>query len=180
MFDDQGSDLVSSWANIATNAMLPLSRIIREIGLEAQEQMIHNLSGVEVDWPDGNFRVNVRTGNLRRHTRMEYPYQDPLRVLVFNDAAYAPDIEYGITGDEKKRRILDEGKPAKISKAGRRYKTIPMSPGSLFRFWTLHENSVLSDQRERPFARATVEQMRDRVTDMFRGAVIEMIKGSQP
>lgn len=175
MFDDMSNSLLDLWANTTT---AKLAEAVREIGLEAQEQMVHNLSGQDVDWTGGTFRINVRTGNLRRRTRLEYPNQgDPLSVLVFNDAVYAATIEQGISGEDKKAALL---RNAKTSKAGRRYKTIPMPHGSLIPFWAVHEDSKLKDQPARPFAAATAEQMRERATDLLKDAIVATFRGDKP
>jgi len=129
---------------------------VKELGLLGQEQMAHNLSGRSVSWSGGSFVINVVTGNLRRQTRMEYPFSgNRFEAAVFNRAPYAEMIENGITGERRKEMILSGGKPAKVSKAGRRYKAIPGKA----QFWTVTEDSKLKNQKARPFAKATAEQL---------------------
>jgi hypothetical protein len=150
---------------------------VKQIGIEAVEQMVHNLSGVSVQWTGGNFLINVRTGNLRRHCRMDWPFNgDPYSVFVFNNAEYAAQIESGISGDEKRRILLEGGKAPLVSKAGRKYKRIPGGPGCLVRFWTITEDSQLADQPPRPFVEATAEQMRDRAAKLLGVAFLELVK----
>ncbi|MEA3224960.1 MAG: HK97 gp10 family phage protein [Planctomycetota bacterium] len=154
-----------------------LQTAVKQIGLEAVEQMVHNLSGVDVSWTDGSFRVNVRTGNLRRHCRADWPYRgDPYSVYVYNNAEYAKQIEEGISGEDKKRQILRGGKHPKVSKAGREYKRIPGGSGSLIPFWTLTEDSHLANQEPRPFVEATASQMKDRAVDLLGRAFMELVK----
>jgi len=154
-----------------------LQTAVKQIGLEAVEQMIHNLSGQDVSWTGGAFRINVRTGNLRRHCRAQWPFGgDPYSVYVFNDAEYAAQIEGGITGEEKKRQILESGTQAKTNKDGRKYKRIPGGQGSLVRFWTLTEDSNLSDQPARPFVEATAQQMKTRAVELLGNAILQMVK----
>jgi hypothetical protein len=145
---------------------------VKQIGVEASEQMVHNLSGVAVSWSGGTFRINVWTGNLRRHVRMLWPFAgDPYAVYVLNDAEYAAQIEGGISGEEKKRLAL---RNAKRSKTGRAYQAIPGRPGSLFPFWTMTEDSDIRDQEPRPFVEATAEQMKDRSVELLGRAFTEL------
>jgi len=167
MFDREGMEVLDRWKNLAQSIEGPLEETVREIGVEAMEQMTHNLSGQEVDWRGGSFRINVVTGNLRRHVRMEHPLDgDPHAVLIFNNAEYAQDIEEGVSGFKKVSRLIHRGKTAKISKKGRKYKRIPASKGSLIPFWTVTEDSRLRDLPARPFSEATEYQMKDRAAQM--------------
>lgn len=137
-----------------------LQKAVREIGLEAQEQMTHNLSATLVHWSEGSFQIGVITGNLRRRVRMDYPFAgDKYSCFISNDAAYARLIEYGLSGRLKKQVLLD-GPGTKISKAGRRYRRIPAGRGAPMEVWTLTEDTKLPDSPPKPFVRATAEQMR--------------------
>jgi len=179
MFGRSGQDLLKKWKEkLEKSTRDAMADAVREVGVEALEQMQHNLSGAEVSWSGGEFRVNVRTGNLRRHCRLEYPFAgDPHSAYVFNNAAYAQDLEQGLTGEERKDRLLFGGKAPKENKQGRPYKTIPGGKGSLIPFWTVHADSRLRDQAPRPFAQATAEQMQSRAVELVGNAVIDSIVG---
>lgn len=151
---------------------------IKQVGLEALEVMNQHLSGDSVSWAGGTFQINVNTGNLRRHSRIEYPYLgSEYAVGIFNNAAYAQDVEEGVPGDERQRRLLNGGKPPKRNKQGRAYKTIPSKEGSLVHFWTVHEDSRLPDQEARPFAEATEELMNDRAPALLGEIVARKMGG---
>lgn len=173
MFDEKSQKNLQDWANkLKRQGADVLAQAVKEAALEALELAIYNVSGHEVRWSGGAFRVNVQTGNLRRHMRLEYPHQgNPHMALVFNNAAYAKDIEDGLSGAARKRRLLEGGKEAKVSKAGRKYKTIPGGRGSLIPFWTIHEDSQLADMPARPFMQATYEQMAPRAQQIIAAAV---------
>lgn len=150
----------------------------RQIGFEAQELMVDYLSGKSVAGRDGTFLIQVRTGNLRRHVRMEYPLRgDDCAVAIFNNASYAREIEEGISGDDKRDKILYGGSPAKMSKKGKAYRTIPGGPGSLMKFWTITEDSQLSDQAPRPFVQTVVEHMQPRAESLLSDAIMRKIEG---
>ena len=158
-----------------------LAETVKQVGYEAVEQMSHNLGGNNVSWSGGSFVVNVRTGNLRRHIRKEYPFGgNPYSFYAFNDAEYAEQIESGISGEQKKSALLFGGKAPSVSKKGRMYKRIPSSnPGSLIKFWTLHEDSKLNDQPARPFVQATAEQMEERAGELLGKAMIDVFSGAE-
>lgn len=157
------------------NASPYLQQAVRDGGVEALEQMVENLSGVDVQFSGGSFRVNVQTGNLRRRSRLDFPYQgDPLAVGIFNNASYAEQIEKGMTGQERKDAIL---RNAKTSKKGRKYQAVPSGKGSLTKFWTVTESSNLRDTPPRPFVDATAEQMEARFIELVGSAVVGIIKG---
>lgn len=157
------------------NASPYLQQAVRDGGVEALEQMTENLSGQDVQWSGGTFRINVQTGNLRRRSRLDFPYQgDPLTVGIFNNASYADQIEGGMAGDERKRALLKE---AKASKKGRKYRAVPSGKGSLVKFWTVTEDSTLRNTPPRPFVEATAEQMKRRFVELVGSAVQQVIKG---
>lgn len=137
---------------------------VKQVGFEATEMMIHHVSGDPISWDGGTFQINVNTGNLRRHVRMEYPYSgSEYAVGVFNNAAYASDVEDGVSGEERKSRLLWGGQsPRRSQKTGRAYKIIPRQEGSLVAFWAVTEDSTLQDQPPRPFVEATESKMQDR------------------
>jgi len=176
-FDAKSMDLLDRLKKaVEQGAEDTLQEAVKQVGLETIEQMNHNLGGESVSWSGGNFRINVQTGNLRRRVRMEYPFAgDPYTAFVHNDASYAPDLITGMSGAEKKRRLLEGGSSAKVSKEGRKYKRIPGGPGSLVRFWTVTEESTLKNQPPRPFVEATAEQMAPRAVQLFGAAIIEAI-----
>lgn len=157
---------------------------VRLLGLETLEQMIHNLSGNEVSWSGGSFVVNVRTGNLRRMTRLDYPLEgDSFSFGVFNRASYARTLERGQTGPERLRSLLFGGSPPQTSKKGGLYKRIAYrgrtSSGRLRKgttFFTVTPGSVLADIPPRPFVEATLEQMQSRIEDLLRSAVSKILK----
>ena len=137
---------------------------IQEVGIEAQLLMVDNLSGRSVSFSGGSFVINVQTGNLRRLTRMEYPLEgNPLSVGIFNRASYAEQIDTGISGAEKVAQILNGGKPAKVSKKGKRYKRIKFKDG----FLTVSEDSPWKNQKARPFVAATAEQVGKKIDGIF-------------
>lgn len=177
MFGRDGQDLLKRWRKkLEKDARDGLAEAIQQVGLEALEQMNHNISGAEVSWSGGEFQIQIRTGNLRRHCRLEYPFAgDPHTAFVFNNAAYADDIEQGITGEDRKQRLLWGGRAPKRNKQGRAYKTIPGGKGSLAPFWVVHEDSRLNDQAPRPFAQATAEQMQPRAVDLVGRAILNSI-----
>lgn len=153
---------------------------IKQVGLEAMEVMMHHLSGDTITWSGGVFQININTGNLRRHVRMEYPLRgSEYAVGVFNNASYAMDVEEGVDGGERKKRLLGGGKAPKKSKAtGRAYKSIPrLEKGSLVGFWTVTEDSHLNDIPARPFAEATEEVMNNRAPALLGEIVARKIKG---
>lgn len=142
-----------------------LANAVKEIGLEALEEVMTNLSGKEFSWNGSNFVINVRTGNLRRMTRMEYPFLgNPLSVAVFNRAPYAEAIEKGVSGASMVRALLRKGK---VSKAGGRYRVVPMN-GS---FVTVTEKSLWKDTPGRPFNDAALESIEERVVKILERAV---------
>ena len=156
---------------------------IKQIGLETREQMTANLSGAEVSFSGGRFKINVRTGNLRRHTRMEWPLAgNPLAVGVFNNASYARTIEQGISGEERHMALLwgsggkTRAKAAK--KTGRYYRRIPIGgAGGGMGFWTITEDTELRAAPARPFPAATLEQMQPRINMLLERAFALVLSG---
>ena len=154
MFKEEDLRKLETLPNAVENAF---AEGVKELALLGQEQMAHNVSGRSVSFSGGSFTINVQTGNLRRQIRAEYPLGgNRFEAAVFNRAPYAELLEYGISGEQTKQMILNGGKPAKISKAGVPYKTIPGTGG---RFWTVTGESQLKSQQARPFAKATAEQL---------------------
>lgn len=154
-----------------------IAQTLNDLGAEAIEQMVHFLSGADVTYDGEHFRINVQTGNLRRHTRLEYPVNgDPFSVGVFNNASYAESLSRGISGEDRKRALL-ASKSAKTSKAGRKYLSIPPSTGATG-WWTVTEDSELADQPPRPFAHATAEAMKPRFLDRMSETLGEILDGN--
>lgn len=148
-------DLQKAFENVARSPKL--QDAIYDIGAEAMEQMAHTLSGNDIQYSGGKFRINVRTGTLRRSIRMEQPLNgNPFQVGVYNTASYAGAIQRGVTGEERKRQLLSSP-AAKTSKAGKKYMRIPSQGAE--GWWTVGEDSTLSDQPPRPFLQATMEAM---------------------
>ena len=168
-------NFIQNWAEgLEGKAKDKLQEAVKDIAIEVAEQMTYNLSGNDVSWSGGNFIVNVQTGNLRRHTAIEYPFAgDPYSAFVYNNAAYAGMIESGITGEQRKDMLLSSSK-AKRSKKWRKYLRIPF-PGDLKGFWTVTEDTKFRDQTPRPFAQATAEQMQGRIQEQLGNAVIEVL-----
>lgn len=167
-----------------TDAQKPLVEAIKQIGLETREQMTANLSGAEVSFAGGSFKINVVTGNLRRHVRMEWPLAgNPLAVGVFNNAAYARTVETGIDGETRRDALLwgvggkTLAKPAK--KTGRYYRRIPVGSGGLTGFWTITEDSSLRAIAPRPFPAATLEQMQPRLGELLESAFALVLSGGR-
>lgn len=152
-----------------------LAKAVKQVTLEAAEEMVHAISGEDVSWAGGSFKINVRTGNLRRRTRIEYPFGgDPYTGFVHNDAEYAPNLILGMSGQAKKEALLS-GPGAKVSKAGRKYQRIPGGPGSLVPFWTVTEDSTLRDQPPRPFVEATADRMKERAKTLLGEAIMKVL-----
>lgn len=148
-----------------------IADVVRDLGIEAQEQMTHNLSGTEVSYSGGRFKINVQTGNLRRRVRLEYPYQgDPYSVGIFNNASYAQRLQEGVSGEQRKRELLGSQK-AKRSRSGRAYLNINNGK----EWWTIHEDSELADQPPRPFVDATLEQMQPRMVERLAQTFAELL-----
>lgn len=142
-----------------------LSYAARQIGFESMEAMNDALSGKEITWSGGQFCINVRTGNLRRMTRMEYPFMgNPLSVAVFNRAIYANSIENGVKGRERINSLL---KKSKVSKKGVRYRVIPIDG----KFVTVTEKSIWRDTPARPFSSAALESMDGRIERLITEAI---------
>lgn len=172
MFDEKDLKKLEALPDAVENAF---AEGVKELGLLGQEQMAYNLSGRSVTYSGGQFIINVQTGNLRRQTRMEYPFAgNRFEAAVFNRAPYADMIENGVSGEQKVRNILNGGKPAKVSANGRRYKRIPSKGG---RFWTVTEDSQLNDQQARPFAQATAEQLEKEAESIMEQAFEEVLAG---
>jgi len=151
------------------------AKAVKQVTLEAAEEMVHTISGEDVSWSGGSFKINVRTGNLRGRTRIEYPFGgDPYTGFVHNDAAYAPNLILGMSGEAKKESLL-RGPGVKVSKAGRKYRRIPSGPGSLIPFWTVTEDSVLRDQPPRPFVDATADRMKERAKTLLGEAIMRVL-----
>ena len=146
---------------------------VREVGLEAAEQVARNLSGISVSHNGQNFVVNVQTGNLRRSTRIDWPLNgDPLSVGIFNNAEYAAAVEQGQTGAQRKAALLNSRR-ARVSEAGKRFTFVPVGPNVGF---TVNEDSALGDIQPRPFLQAAAEQMRPRVNDLLTEALNDAMK----
>ena len=132
-----------------------LADMLRDLGAEALEEVIENLSGSLVSYDGTNFRIGVQTGTLRRMTQLEYPYEgNPMSVGVTNTASYAASIIRGISGKDRKKALLNSPK-AKTNKHGGRYISIPGSGPT--GWWTVTDKSVLKDQEPRPFLQAALE-----------------------
>lgn len=148
---------------------------VRELGLEAAEQVARNLSGVTVSHDGQNFSINVDTGNLRRSTRIDWPMGgNPMAVRVVNNASYADAVQRGSSGRERKAALLQSPK-AKMSAEGRRYIFVPAGPGPAQGF-TVTEESVLSDIAPRPFLEAAADQMEPRASNILRETIARALK----
>lgn len=174
MIEGKAAEIERLQAKLAQGAA-GLQEIIRALGLETLEAMIRNLSGSEVAFSGGTFRIHVRTGNLRRMTRLDYPLEgDAFAFGVFNRAEYARQIEDGRTGPERLRDLLFGGTPPATSKKGGLYKRIGFrgrtASGRAARaltFFTVTPASRLNDIPPRPFVAATLEQMRPRIKELL-------------
>lgn len=164
-FEKRSLDLLKNLSKSLTKSgEEALSYTFETLKHEAQDLLQKNYGGAEVSWSGGQFRVNVGSGALRSGARAIYPHQgDPNSMLLTNEAPYAEEIEHGIRGETKKRRLLAGGK---VSKAGRRYRVIPLDTSNPMAFFTVTEDSIMRDQQPRPVMAATMEALKPRIIDL--------------
>lgn len=176
--DDKSVEILNRLRNkLKSSNYDALAAAVKQVGIEAVEQMIFNLSNNTVEWSGGIFRVQVITGRLRAGVRLAWPFMgNQYTAYVYNNTAYAESVRAGETGADKKRRLLYGGKPAQQNKQGRLYKRIPSKvPGDITRFWTLTEDSMLDDQYPCPFPEATAEDIQTRATELIGNAFVEIM-----
>ena len=146
-----------------------MQEVVEEVGIEALGRVVDNLSGVNISLDGNNFSINVGTGNLRRMTRLEYPFLgNPLAFAVFNEANYASDIENGVSGKERVERLLRNGK---ISKNGGRYRVIPIDG----KFITVNDRSMWNDSPPRPFMQAAAQDVEKDLEERLEKAIEEIL-----
>jgi hypothetical protein len=172
---DQAKQALDRALERATNADRVFAEAVREVGLEAAEQVARNLSGRSVTHRGRTFTVNVQTGNLRRSTRIIWPHNgNPLAVRIVNVASYADAVQRGQTGAQRKAALLSSGR-VKTSAEGKKYIFVPVGPGKGQGF-TVNEASTLNDIPPRPFLDAASEQMRSRVDTLLTDALNRAFK----